>query len=60
MCLAPALQDTKPKTSLVLPKGCGLEIVLRFTDIYCNSNKLKKFLNEKILNRVVDSPCSES
>lgn len=50
MCLAPALQDTKPKTLPVLPKGCGLEIVLRFTDIYCNSNELKKFLNEKILN----------
>lgn len=57
MCLAPASQDSEWNTSVLSAKRCGVEIVLRFTDIYCNSKKLKMFLNEKILNTAGDSPC---
>lgn len=41
-------------------KGCGVEVALRFTEIFCNSEELEKFLNEKILNTVAESPCCES
>lgn len=45
MCLAAALQDTELKTSTLSAKRYGVEIVLGFTDIYCNSKELKKFPN---------------